>query len=77
MKRARINRSYATTRAVDIDCPIPLTYVTVMFMNMPMRKKQGCGAKAGHYCNSEGVGVDLCPERITAARRATRATRGG
>lgn len=61
------------TRAIDIDCPIPKRTETVAICGVTGTRSVGCGAVAGEYCGSYGVGTDLCQARISAAAAKTRA----
>ena len=63
------------TRAIDIPCPNPKRTETVRVFGTSYERQIGCGALAGAYCNGNGIGVDLCQERINEAARLTRAKR--
>lgn len=63
------------TRALDIDCPNQKRTETVRVFGVSYERQVGCGALAGRYCNGQGIGVDLCQERINEAARITRAKR--
>ena len=63
------------TRAIDIPCPNPKRIEVGFVFGKRVERQVGCGAPAGRYCNGQGIGVDLCQERINEAARITRAKR--